>query len=523
MGKGSGTPRLSAAGGGPKPGAPTRRPQNGPVSWDHTPPPTLFTGCHPAVLADCRGRVVAVDEDALERGRGSAVVVEVEGRAWPGLGDAHLHLHELVGLRLGLDLRSARSLEEAIQTVRAAGRSAPEGGWITGTGWNERNWTDHGVPTRQALDEAAPGRPVLLSSHDEHTVWASSRALEMAGITAELPDPADGIVERDPDGVPNGLVRECLRLFAGLVPAPGRDQYEQTLAEVLLELARLGLCSVHTMDPPETLFALQRLRERGRLPLRVVVNLPADQLDSAAELGLRGGWGDPLLRVFGVKAFLDGSLGSGTAEMLGGGGVARLSDAALDDLIRRCSAAELNPCLHAIGDGAVHRALVALERHAGAWPGWRPRIEHAQLVDPDDLPRFLRAGAVASMQPAHAPSDRRVADERWGDRTAHAYAWSWLAAAGVPLAFGSDAPVESPDPLLGLAAATSWRRTASWHPELALTEDQALAAYTAGVAYAAGLEGEQGRLLPGYRCDLTLVKDGRVVGTVIDGQLVDGG
>src|SRR5262249_10625246 len=173
-------------------------------------------------------------------------------------------------------------------------------------------------------------------------------------------------------------------------------------------------------------------------------------------------------------------------------------------LASRCATAGLNLCLHAIGDGAVRRALDALEPLAGIWPGWRPRIEHAQCVDPADVPRFRRAGVVASMQPIHAVTDRDLADREWGERPRHAYAWRALLDAGAVLAFGSDAPVESADPLLGIDAATAWRRRAGWYPDLALSEAQALRAYTWGAAYAAGMEDRLGGLRPGMLCGLTL-------------------
>ncbi|HUY25340.1 MAG TPA: amidohydrolase family protein, partial [Candidatus Saccharimonadales bacterium] len=341
--------------------------------------------------------------------------------------------------------------------------------------------------------------------------------------TKETPDPVDGVIDREPEGAPSGILREAWqRLFAEMLPRPGRAEYQRLLASVISDLGRVGLSTVHTMDPGETLFALQSLREQDLLPLRVVVNLPADRLTAAQQLGIRTGWGDGHLRVWGIKAFMDGSLGSRTAEMLDGTGVARIPDPALHDLIERCLDAELNLCLHAIGDGAIHRALVALEPHRGSWPLWRPRIEHAQCVDPSDIPRFLRAGAIASMQPLHAISDREMADSVWGKTASNAYAWGRLAEAGVPLAFGSDAPVESPDPLKGLDAAVGWRSRVGWYPELALSEPRALGAYTLGVAYAAGMEKECGRLAPGYWCDLTVVSGDQVVATVVDGKLIFG-
>lgn len=482
-------------------------------------PGTLFAGCEPAVLADAGGWIVAAGGAALARRDRVETVVELEGRALPGLGDAHLHLHDLAGMRLGLDLRSASSPGEVLERVRVARPRGPQG-WILGGGWSQSLWRDRGAPTREMLDEAADGRPVLLHSRDEHSAWASTTALELAGITSESIDPPGGLVERGTDRAPTGVVRECLGLFSRVVPSPDALEYREEVHRVLVELAAMGLCSVHSMDPPETFSALQQLHDERRLPLRVTYNLPASHLHQARDLGLRQGLGDEWLRVRGVKAFLDGSLGSGTAEMLGGGGIARLSNSELDDLVGDCAEAGLSPCLHAIGDRAVHRALVALERRVGSFPGWRPRIEHAQLVHPDDLPRFRAAGAVASMQPAHAVADRELAERTWAGRTGDAYAWSTLLDAGARLAFGSDAPVESADPILGLRAATEWRQQAGWHPRLALSSEQALHAYSEGVAYAAGLEREQGRIAPGYRCDLTVLRAGRVVATVVGGRLV---
>jgi predicted amidohydrolase YtcJ len=490
------------------------------VSQHLNTPPTLFVGCEPSVLCDRGGRIVAVGPDALAASGGDVTVIELEGRALPGLGDSHIHLDELVLLRLGLDLHRTRSRQEVLDSVRTASLALPPAAWIVGRGWNYSEWPEPKLPSRHDLDEAGGGRPILLASKDEHSVWVSSSALRLAGISKETPDPVGGLIDREPEGEPSGILREARQLFAGMLPRPGQVEYQGLLASVLFELARLGLCTLHTMDPGETLFALQRLREDDRLPLRVVVNLPVDNLGAAQQLGIRTGWGDSRLRVWGIKAFMDGSLGSRTAEMLDGSGVARILDPALEDLIERCLAAQLNLCLHAIGDGAVHRALVALERHAGVWPRWRPRIEHAQCVDPSDIPRFLRAGAIASMQPIHAIADRAMADNFWGEAAGNAYAWGRLAKVGVPLAFGSDAPVESPDPLLGWDAATGWRSRVDWYPELSLSEAGALDAYTLGVAFAAGMEKECGRLAPGYRCDLTVVSGDQVVATVVDGKLI---
>ncbi|OLB81288.1 MAG: hypothetical protein AUI14_03850 [Actinobacteria bacterium 13_2_20CM_2_71_6] len=355
---------------------------------------------------------------------------------------------------------------------------------------------------------------------DAHSAWLSSAALAAAGMDGRTPDPPGGSIDRDETGRPTGIVRErAVHTVQRLLPPLSEPQLDRAMAAVLRRLARAGLTSVHSMDPSSTFASLSRLHGRRPLPVRVTWNLPAAHLDDAERLGLRSGLGDDRLRVWGVKAFLDGSLGSRTAEMLGGEGVAVLPQADLVELARRCARAGLSPCLHAIGDRAVRRALDALEPLAGAGPTWRPRIEHAQCVDAADVPRFRSAGVVASMQPVHAVSDREVADREWGDRTRQAYAWRPLLAAGAVLAFGSDAPVEPADPLLGLDAATGWRRRAGWHPELAVTRAQAVRACTWGAAYAAGMEDRLGRLAPGLLCDLTVVHEGRVAATVVGGEV----
>jgi predicted amidohydrolase YtcJ len=469
------------------------------------------------VLASPDGRIEAVAEFARPR---DARIVEIEGEALPGLGDSHLHLGWMARQRLECELRGAVSRHDALRRIARHAESLPAQSWVIGRGWYNDAWPDASWPGRRELDLAVGGRPAILTRKDGHSAWVSSAALAAAGVDRSTPDPAGGVIDREPDGHPSGIVREtALELIRRAVPAPLPAEFDRALGAVLRRLVRLGLTHVHTMDGPDLFSGLERLRARGPLPLRVTWNLPAAELTHAERLGVRSGFGDEWLRIWGVKAFLDGSLGSRTAEMLGGGGVQTIPQAELEDLCRRCAAAELNVCLHAIGDGAVRRALDALEPLRAAWRWWRPRIEHAQCVHRTDVPRFTKLGVIASMQPIHAVADRELADREWPGRTREAYAWRPLQEAGAVLAFGSDAPVEDPAPLAGLDAATSWRRRAGWHPELALSRRQALRAYTWGVAYAAGQERELGRIRSGHRCDLTILKGGRVVATVVDGKV----
>jgi predicted amidohydrolase YtcJ len=465
--------------------------------------PTLFAGCEPEVAAGVDGRILAVGDGARSAAGRGARVVRLRGRAWPGLIDAHVHLEGLADRHLTIDLTGVPSLEDALTQIKTWAEKLPPDGWVLGAGWYNDAWPDQAFPSSAQLDKAAGGRPAYLRRKDGHSAWVSSAAVKLAGVQSD-----------------SGILRETdMQPVADLVPHPDDATFDNAMARALEDLAALGLTSVHSMDSARGFGSWQRLRAQGRLPIRITYNLPAADLPHAVRLGVRSGWGDEWLRIWGVKAFLDGSLGSRTAEMLDGSGVARLSQPDLVELVGQCARAELNVCLHAIGDGAVRRALDALAPHQEAWQHWRPRIEHAQCVNPKDVKRFARIGVIASMQPIHAVADRDLADLYWPKVSGHSYAWGALAREGARLAFGSDAPVETADPLAGIEAATIWRRQARWHPELAVSRASALRAYTSGGAYAVGMERDLGTLRPGKLCDMTVVDAGRVVATVVGGKV----
>jgi hypothetical protein len=480
----------------------------------------LFAGCEPEVAAGPDGRIVAVGPGARAVAGRGAEVVRLRGRALPGLIDAHIHLEGLADRHMTLELTGSSSLEEALARVEGWAARLPPDGWVIGSGWYNDAWSNPAFPTRRHLDAAAGGRPVFLRRKDGHSAWVSSAALKLAGIEGSTAAPAGGVIDRDGRGTPTGILREtAMQVVSGIVPRPTDADLDKAMAKALAGLAEMGVTSVQAMDTARGFASLQRLHAKDALKVRVTYNLPLADLHHAERLGVRSGWGDEWLRIWGVKAFLDGSLGSRTAEMLDGSGTARLSQADLVDMVDRCVRAELNVCLHAIGDGAVRRGLDALARRRDAWRYWRPRIEHAQCVNPKDVPRFARIGVIASMQPIHAVADRELADRYWPKVAAHSYAWGALERAGARIAFGSDAPVETADPLLGIDAATAWRRRAAWYPDLAISRARALRAYTSGAAYAVGMEQQLGSLRLGKLCDITVVDEGRVTATIVGGKV----
>lgn len=466
------------------------------------------------------GRVEAVADEATLRARApGADVLDLTGlTVTPGLTDSHVHLLEWALSRRGVDLTGTRSPGDAAQAVADAARGAPGSGWIVGRGWNPHRWSES--PHRRHLDPLVPDRPVLLQSLDMHSLWANTAALRAAGIDAGTPDPFGGRIEREPDGGATGVVRDnAMPLLQALVPAPSDDERRAALLEAQTALHRWGITGVHTVEP-DSLAILDSVAARGDLRLRVLQHLPVARLDDAVRLGVRSGFGGEWVRIGGVKMFLDGALGSLTALLrepyIGSDdrGVATLDAAEFRDAVRRGTAAGLAMTVHAIGDAAMDLALDVLGNEGRTLQSPVPhRIEHAQLIGADRLgaggaaPDPAFRGLVCSVQPSHLMTDWPAIDRHWGDRGRWAYAFRSIEAAGSTLALGSDAPVDPPDPRLGLyAAVTRQDRDGGpagdgWYGEERLSAERALAGYTTGAARAAG-DGRQGRLTPGGFADL---------------------
>lgn len=444
------------------------------------------------------------------------------GVVLPGLTDAHLHLQAYVTSRQGVDCE-VDSKAECLRRVSERARQIPVGEWVRGHGWNQNEWGGN-WPSAADLEALIPDHPVYLTAKSLHAAVANRAALRRAGITPSTPEPANGSIQRNEQGLPTGLLFEgATRLVEEAIPEPSVEALATSLQGALPELWRMGLTGVHDFDRWTCFMALQLLHKRGELGLRVVKSIPFDLLPRAVELGLRSGSGDDTLRLGAVKLFADGALGPHTAAMFDpyvdegkNRGILNLDGEAIFEI--GCQAAEcgLGLAVHAIGDRANHEALNgftrlrAYEREHGL-PGLRHRMEHVQLLHPQDAGRLAELEVIASMQPIHATSDMPVADHGWGSRCRLAYAWQTQRHAGARLAFGSDAPVESPNPFWGLHAAVTRRRAdgspgpEGWYPEQRLTFQEALEGFTLGPAYAAGMEDRLGRLEPGYLADLVVL------------------
>lgn len=450
--------------------------------------------------------------------------VDGEGRVvTPGFVDAHLHV---MGLGLGtlvLDLSMTRSLDEALSRIAAYSAAYPDRPWIIGRGWNQELWGMDRFPTAAELDAIVSDRPVWLERVDGHAGWGNSLALQAGGVTTQSVDPSGGRIERiEGTRAPSGvLVDAAMGMINAQVPPPLPEDRDLALHNAQRLLLSHGVTAAADMGTTiEDWMTFRRAGDAGRLQMRIMSY--ADSVDSMLLIGGPGptDWlYEDRLRLNGVKLYLDGALGSRGALLNddyeddhGNRGLPLLSGTQLRNLISRASLDNFQIAVHAIGDAANRDALYAIEELAADYTGDRRwRIEHAQIVDPEDLPRFGQNGIIASMQPVHQTSDMFMAEARLGtDRLGGAYAWRSILDAGGSLAFGTDAPVEPVDALAGVAVAISRENAdgqpmGGWRAQEVITRQQALAAYTSGAAYAGFAEGRFGSLAAGERADFLML------------------
>jgi hypothetical protein len=482
-----------------------------------------------AVAGDRIAGGVGVHETSLA----SPEAVDLGGRCvLPGFTDSHVHFPTWAVAQGEIGLDGCASLEETLDRVRT---DRSEGSWIRGYGWRSGDWRDPREPTKADLDAVTGSRPAGLVAKDYHSLWLNSAALALAAGDLDVPG---GVVERDANGEPTGILREesAWRFKERHMTVPPDEYVRAMRSGVKLAHAR-GVTCVHDKDGWLGAAGLwQRLDEHGGLTLRVWQSVPHDTLPSLRATGLRSGIGSQMLRVGYLKVFMDGTLGSQTAWMLDGSGVQITSGEELAEIVRAGAEAGWPVAVHAIGDRANREALDAFEQTRDAWQprGLRQRIEHAQCLAPEDLPRFAQLGVAASVQFTHAPSDRDLAERFWGDRLAGTYSFRSLVDSGAVVANGSDAPVEELDPWTGVVAGVlrTLDDRPAWRPAQALTLEQALHATCVAPSWLSHDERVRGTLVPGrladlvvldrdpYACDPTELPEVGVVATMVAGRWV---
>lgn len=479
---------------------------------------------HASAIAISGDRILAVGDDSLRRLADTKTqVIDLGGRTvTPGFIDAHLHFLAY-GLSLReIDLMNAPTREAALERIAARAAATPPGQWLTGRGWDQVLWPEPVFPTAAQLDAVTPHHPAFLRRKCGHAGWANSQALQLAGITRDTPDPDGGAIQRNPStGEPTGILLErAMELVANLQAIPTDAEALDAVRVAQAQVHSFGITGIHNMEGAPALRAFQELRRRGEWKVRVLQQIPETDLDAAIALGIQSGYGDAWIRFGAVKIFADGSLGARSALMIEAyegephnRGIAVSTAEHLQRQVMKAAQAGLAVHIHAIGDQANRNVLdaVAATRRAGVGLHLRHRIEHAQVLHPTDVARFAALQVIASMQPIHCTQDIVLADRHWGARSRLAYAWSSLLSSGAVLAFGSDAPVETPDVRQGLYAAVTRRRAdgypgpEGWIPEECISVAEAVYAYTLGAAYASGEDAIKGSLTPGKLADLTVL------------------
>jgi len=481
------------------------------------------------------GKVVAIgkNEDVMRLAGPGTRLRDLNSAAtstflFPGFNDAHTHLGEGGQTRLNLDLAGVKSLDEMLTKIAMFAKPLADAHWITGGRWDHTLWAKKVLPTRLDVDKVSDGHPMFLQRVDGHIAIANSAALAAAGITGKTAPPQGGAIDLDAKGEPTGILREsAMDLVIKVIPPPTAEDRRRGAELAIDDALAHGVTSVQDNSDWQEFLAYEQMEREGKLGIRITEWLPfSAPLDELKKMRAHHDAGDPMLHTGMLKGFMDGSLGSRTAAMKSpfaddpaNSGLPQYKQDGLNRMSSERAAAGFQLGFHAIGDKAAAMALDAFSHAESGLPvsgsmavpakSPRNRIEHAQVVDPADIPRFKQLGVIASMQPNHLLTDMNWAGERLGpQRAAYSYAWKAFLDAGVPLAFGTDYPVEPITPFRGLYAAVTRKDeagTKEYYPGNKLTRGQALAAYTQGSAYAEFAETHKGKLLPGYDADFILV------------------
>jgi predicted amidohydrolase YtcJ len=436
---------------------------------------------------------------------------------FPGFNDAHTHLGGAGQTKLNVDLTGVKSPDDMLTEVQRFAQSAAAGHWLTGGNWDHTLWASKVLPTRQDLDKVTGDHPAFLDRVDGHIAIANSAALRAAGITGQTKAPQGGAIDLDGNGEPTGILRESAKdLVNKVIPPPTEDERRRGLELAIADAVSHGVTSVQDFSDWQDFLVFEQMEKEGKLDLRISEWLPfRTPIEQLKQMRDHHDQNDPMLHTGMLKGFMDGSLGSRTAALKApytddpkNSGLPQLTQDELNRMALERAKAGFQIGFHAIGDRGTAMALNAFSQ-PGMPHNTRNRIEHAQVVDPADIPRFKQLGVTASMQPNHLLTDMNWAEERLGPkRASYSYAWKAFEDAGVTLAFGTDYPVEPITPFRGLYAAVTRMNeagTKTYYPENKLTRGQALFAYTQGSAYAQFDEEQKGKLAPGFAADFIVV------------------
>ncbi len=472
-------------------------------------------------IRDSKIIAVGKSSEVENLGRKNFKVINLDGKtAIPGLTDCHTHFLAFAYSLKRVNLDGINSFDAVLSAVRSFSAKLHPDEWLAGRGWNKNILGGESHFTKKILDEVWPNAPAALQSKDHHVLWVNSKALEAARIDKETHDPPGGRIERDHQTKePTGILKEnACSLVWEKVPTASVAYSKELLREAMKIANSYGLTGIHNHDDPGAFPLFERLRLDGELTLRVCSWVPVQNLDSAVSVGLLSGFGNENLRFGGVKIYSDGSLGSQTALMFepfegsrDDFGVEVTPYDELSELVVKASRAGISVAVHSIGDKAVHQSLNAIEASIGETrkeSRLRHRIEHVQLIHPEDTDRFKELGVVASVQPAHAPADIDIAEKYWGKRCKLAYAFNTLLRSGAKLVFGSDAPIETLNPWMGIHAAVCRKRIGgkeSWYPQERVGVADAVSAYTQWASYASYEENLKGSIRVGKLADLVVL------------------
>jgi hypothetical protein len=454
-------------------------------------------------------------------------VVDLGGKfALPGFNDAHIHLANGGLAKLAVDLTGARSIAEFQQRIRARVAETKAGEWVTGRGWDHTIWAVKRFPTRQDLDAVSREHPMIFTRVDGHVAVANSLALEKAGVKKDTPNPAGGEIERGADGEATGMLKErAAGLVRRVIPELTREQRRRGLEMALAEAVRHGITSAQDNSGWDDFLLYQQLKREGKLPLRITEWLPfGESVARLEQMRREGGTTDPWLKTGALKGVADGTLGSRTAAMLAPyaddpatSGIPIIPPDQLRAMVVERDKAGFQIAIHAIGDRANRAALdaYAAARASNGKRDARHKIEHAQVVAPEDFAKFRANEVIASMQPCHEASDMRWAGERLGPaRSKGAYAWNTMLKNEIRLAFGSDYPVEPLNPLISLYACVTRQMdpaappggpAGAWIPEERISIDACIGGFTQGSAYAEFEEKRKGMIAAGMAADIVVL------------------